>query len=94
MPRTTKVSSVICQAVPKQAEEGFALATKGAANFQHRRIRGDECANALRDFLAQHLPNVFLTAKGEAIDFEEQSDGANRLLHSVQETGAFDFVFL
>lgn len=75
MKRTTKVPSVIFQEVLKQAEEELALAAKGAANFQHKGIRGDERANALRQFLASHLPNVFTTGKGEAIDFEDNRTG-------------------
>jgi hypothetical protein len=73
--RTTKVPSVIFQDVLKQAEEELAFAARGAENFQHKGIRGDERANALRQFLANHLPNVFATGKGEAIDFEDNRTG-------------------
>jgi hypothetical protein len=75
MKRATKNPSVIYQEVLKQAEEQLALLAKGAANYQQKGIRGDERANSLRQFLASHLPNVFSTGKGEAIDYRDNRTG-------------------
>jgi len=75
MKRATRIPSIIFQEVLKQAEAQLALAAQGAANFKHKDIRGDERANALRQFLTAHLPNVFATGKGEAIDFEDTRTG-------------------
>lgn len=75
MKRATKRSSLIFQQVLKQAEEQLFLAARAAANFQHRGIRGDERAAVLRQFLAGHLPNIFATGKGEAIDYRDARTG-------------------
>lgn len=75
MKRSTRISSVIFRDVLKQAEEQLALTGRAAANFQHRGIRGDERANAVRQFFADHLPNTFATGKGECIDFKDSRTG-------------------
>jgi hypothetical protein len=75
MRRSTGKSSVIFRDVLKQAEEQLAHAARAAANFKHKGIRGDERANSLRQFLNDHLPNVFATRKGEAIDFKDTRTG-------------------
>ncbi|GGD20399.1 hypothetical protein GCM10011587_26200 [Pyruvatibacter mobilis] len=46
-----------------------------AENLQHRGLRGNERANALREFLANHLPRVFEVGNGEAIDFRDDRSG-------------------
>ncbi len=75
MKRATKYPGVIFQKVLKQAEEQLVLIAEGATNFQHRGIRGDERANSLRQFLSSHLPSVFSTGKGEAIDYRDNRTG-------------------
>jgi hypothetical protein len=75
MKRTTKYSSIIFKEVLRQAEEQLALAGRQAANYQHRGIRGDERANALREFLSKHIPSSFATGKGEAIDYQDRRTG-------------------
>lgn len=75
MKRTTKFPSVIFQSVLKEAEEELAKASKKAANYEHKGIRGNERANALRTFFSDHLPKVFATGKGEAIDFADNRTG-------------------
>lgn len=75
MPRATKNPSVIFQEVLKQAAVRLAHDALAAANFKHKGIRGDERANSLREFLDEHLPNVFVTGKGEAIDFRDNRTG-------------------
>jgi len=73
--RYTRNPSVIFQNVLKQAEEQLALAARQAANFEHKGIRGDERANALREFFVNHLPSTFATRKGEAIDYSDTRTG-------------------
>jgi hypothetical protein len=73
--RATKSPSVIFQSVLKQAEAQLALDSEKATNFNHKGIRGDERSYSLRKFLANHLPNIFTTGKGEAIDFQDNRTG-------------------
>jgi hypothetical protein len=73
--RTNKIASAVFQQVLRQAEEELALAGKAAKAFDHRGVRGDERASSLEKFLAERLPSVFVTGKGEAIDFRDARSG-------------------
>ena len=75
MKRSTKNPSKIFQQVLEDAENRLALAAKSAGTFQHRGIRGDERAEALAQFLRQHLPQNFSIGKGEAIDYLDTRTG-------------------
>jgi hypothetical protein len=75
MKRFTKNPGIIFQIVLKQAEAQLALDSEKAGNFDRKGIRGDERSYALRQFLVDHLPNVFTVAKGEAIDFQDNRTG-------------------
>lgn len=75
MPRATKNPSEVFREVLKQAEAELSLASKTAGNYKHKGIIGDERANSLRSFMDKHLPSVFATGKGEAIDYNDNRTG-------------------
>ena len=73
--RSSKVTSRVFQNVLKQASDRLLLDAGAAENLEHKGLRGNERAAALREFLASHLPAVFEVGNGEAIDFRDSRSG-------------------
>lgn len=75
MKRATPNPSFVFRNVLEQAEDQLELDSQAARNFGHRGIRGDERAATLRAFLDEHLPGVFKSGKGEAMDYLDTRSG-------------------
>lgn len=73
--RISRKPSKIFANVLSQAEERLKLDAAQADNFQHRGLKGNERATALKSFLQDHLPAVFAVGSGEAIDFRDNGTG-------------------
>ena len=73
--RNSRVTSSVFQNVLKQAGDRLLLDAGAAENLEHKGLRGNERAAALREFLASHLPAVFEVGNGEAIDFRDERSG-------------------
>jgi len=71
MARGTKRPSEVFKAVLKEAQREILTASRKAASFGHKGIRGDERAGALANFFSERLSTAFGVSKGEAIDFHD-----------------------
>ena len=75
MSRGTRRPSEVFKAVLREAQEEVIGASRKAAVFQHRGVRGDERAAAIAKFLRERLPDAFGVCKGEAIDYLDNRSG-------------------
>jgi uncharacterized protein DUF6602 len=75
MSRGTRRPSEVFKAVLREAQEEVIGASRKAAVFQHRGVRGDERAAAIAKFFRERLPDAFGVCKGEAIDYLDNRSG-------------------
>lgn len=73
--RSTRSPSKVFATVLAQAEKRLLLDAQKAENFDHKGLKGNERAAALKGFLEDHLPAIFSVGSGEAIDFRDNRTG-------------------
>ena len=75
MSRGTRRPSEVFKDVLREAQQEVIGASRKAAAFQHRGVRGDERTAALAKFFRERLPDTFGVCKGEAIDYRDNRSG-------------------